>query len=293
MRNSLLNLVWARLSVVAITLIALPIIPIAAIQFGFTSPEYLHRGILQGPATLEENIDFFQQYIGYARGLIEANSTNSLVNGLAVGHLLSSSLKITGPIVIIAIMLALSIGLMIGITAFLGRLGRFLATVVLFLACVPIAVFAYLSLEWLSGAADSGATKLLVAAILLSFYPMHLVATATRTLLQDLTHSGNAEFLRACGFNESGILLSQAPKPLALKLLTLTYPAFIFSLSFCFFVETPLGIPGFGQRFFNAIQSLDYPVIIAFSVSGFITLTAIELTLAVVHTVLDPRAKHG
>jgi ABC-type dipeptide/oligopeptide/nickel transport system permease component len=109
---------------------------------------------------------------------------------------------------------------------------------------------------------------------------------------KDLAANENAQFLRACGFSERDVLVSQAPKPLLLRLLALVYPTILYGLSFCFFVESPFGIPGFGQRFLSAVQTLDYPVIIGFSLSGFFVLTVVELTLALAQAACDPRLRH-
>lgn len=292
MKSSLVKLALVRLLAVLLTMAVLPLVPIAAIKLGFTSPEYLRRGVLQGPAagTAEGNV--VQVYLETTRGLLGATLGNSLATGLPVGQLLRTSLNATLPILAAALLIALALGLVLGIGAALSRTGVVALGLVTLVACIPIVALGYLALEWLRNSIN-GPVRILVPATLLALYPAYLVARTTRATLAELATSENARFLRACGFTERAVLVSQAPKPLLLRLLALVYPTLLYGLSFCFFVEAPFGIPGFGQRFLSAIQTLDYPVIIGFSLCGFLALTAVELTLAVAQAACDPRLRHA
>lgn len=293
MKTALWKLALVRLTAILMTTALLPLIPIATVKLGFTSPEYLHRGVLQGPAISGKEIGIVQAYIETTQGLLKATFGNSLATGSPVGRLIKSSLAATAPILGVTLFLSMGIGVVLGIAAVLGRGGVMLFSVTMAVACVPIVVLAYLALEWLGAFTANSAVRVLVPAVLLCLYPAYLIASTTRTTLADLTASENAQFLRACGLSEQDILFSQAPKPLLLRLLALVYPTLLYGLSFCFFVEAPFGIPGFGQRFLRAIQALDYPVIIGFSLSGFLVLTIIELTLALAQAACDPRLRHG
>lgn len=293
MRESLLKLALVRLAAVLLTMAVLPLIPIAAVKLGFTSPEYLHRGVLQGPATVGTKNGIAQAYIETTKGLLAATLGNSLATGQSVGQLLRSSLSATIPILAVALLLSLSAGLALGIAAALGRVGAVLLAITTVIACVPMVALAYLALDWLRPSTDTAAVRILIPATLLSLYPAYLIARTTRATLAELAANENAQFLCACGFSERDVLVSQAPKPLLLRLLALVYPTILYGLSFCFFVESPFGIPGFGQRFLSAVQTLDYPVIIGFSLSGFFLLTVVELTLALAQAACDPRLRHG
>lgn len=292
MKTALWKLILVRLAAILMAMVLLPLIPIATVKLGFTSPEYLHRGVLQGPASSVKETGVVQAYIETTQGLLTATFGNSLATGVPVGRLLKSSLAATAPILGVTLFLSLGIGVVLGISAVLGRGGVMLLSVAMAVACVPIVVLAYLALEWLGAFTDNAAVRVLVPAALLCLYPAYLIASTTRTTLADLASSENAQFLRACGFSEQGILFSQAPKPLLLSLLALIYPTLLYGFNFCFFVEAPFGIPGFGQRFLRAVQALDYPVIIGFSLSGFLVLTVVELTLSLAQAACDPRLRH-
>jgi ABC-type dipeptide/oligopeptide/nickel transport system permease component len=293
MKGALLKLALVRLAVVLLTMALLPLVPIATVKLGFTSPEYLHRGVLQGPATVGTESSVVQAYVETTKGLLAATLGKSLATGQSVGQLLRGSLSATAPILAVALLLSLSAGLALGITAALGRVGAVVLAITTVIACIPMVALAYLALDWLRADTDTAAIRILVPATLLSLYPAYLIARTTRATLADLAASENAQFLRACGFSERDVLVSQAPKPLLLRLLALVYPTLLYGLSFCFFVESPFGIPGFGQRFLSAVQTLDYPVIIGFSLSGFFVLTVVELTLALAQAACDPRLRHG
>lgn len=293
MKGALLKLALVRLAAVLLTMALLPLIPITTVKLGFTSPEYLHRGVLQGPTTVGTESSVVQAYVETTRGLLAATLGKSLATGQSVGQLLRGSLSATAPILAGALLLSLSAGLALGISASLGRVGAVVLAITTVIACIPMVALAYLALDWLRADTDTAAVRLLVPATLLSLYPAYLIARTTRATLADLSASENAQFLRACGFSERDVLVSQAPKPLLLRLLALVYPTLLYGLSFCFFVESPFGIPGFGQRFLSAVQTLDYPVIIGFSLSGFFVLTVVELTLALAQAACDPRLRHG
>jgi peptide/nickel transport system permease protein len=235
-----------------------------------------------------------ETYSATLRGIFTAAFGRSLATGQPVGLLLRDSLVSTGPTLGLAVLLALTLGAAVGVGASLHRSGAMALTIGSVLACLPIVVLAYVVLDGLSAVPRiaSYGVCLFMAAVLLALYPTYLTAKTTRGLLTDLMASEQSRFLQACGFSERRALLGLAPKPLMLKLLALVYPTLLYGLSFAFFVEAPLGIPGFGQRFLTAIQTLDYPVIIAFSVVGFVALTLVELTLCLVQAVADPRLRH-
>lgn len=293
MKAALLKLALVRLVAILLTMTLLPLIPIAAVKLGFTSLEYLHRGVLQGPAVTGTEDGIVQAYVETTKDLLAVTFGKSLATGQSVDQLLRSSLLATTPILGMALLLSVIVGLALGIAAALGRTGAVVLAIATVVACVPMVALAYLSLEWLRGYTDVGVVRLLVPAVLLSLYPAYLIARTTRATLADLAAGENAQFLRTCGFRERDILVSQAPKPLLIRLLALVYPTLLYGLSFCFFVETPFGIPGFGQRFLSAVQTLDYPVIIGFSVFGFLMMTVVELTLALAQAACDPRLRHG
>lgn len=292
MKSPLLKLALVRLAAVLLTMALLPLVPIATIKMGFTSPEYLHRGVLQGSAGGATEGSVAQVYLATTRGLLGATLGRSLATGQSVGQLLRSSLNATLPILGVALAISVVLGLVLGIAASLSRLGAYALGLMTLVACIPMVAVGYLALEW-SGSSTGGLIRVLVPAMVLALYPAYLAARTTRATLADLAGSENARFLRACGFSERAVLISQAPKPLFLRLLALVYPTILYGLSFCFFVETPFGIAGFGQRFLTAIQTVDYPVIIGFSICGFLGLTALELTLAVAQAACDPRLRHA
>jgi ABC-type dipeptide/oligopeptide/nickel transport system permease component len=293
MKATLLKLVLVRLAAILLTMALLPLIPIAAVKLGFTSPEYLHRGVLQGPAVTGTENGVVQAYVETTSDLLAASFGKSLATGESVGRLIRSSLGTTAPILAVALAFSMGVGLALGVGTALSRAGGLALAIATVIACVPMVAPAYLALEWLRGYTNVDAVRLLVPAILLALYPAYLVAGTTRATLAELAASENAQFLRACGLSERDILFSQAPKPLLMRLLALVYPTLLYGLSFCFFVETPFGIPGFGQRWLSAVQALDYPVIIGFSLSGFLVLTVVELTLSLAQAACDPRLRHG
>ena len=293
MKRELSKLILVRALVVTLTVFILPLIPIAAVKIGFTSPEYLHRGILQSVPLVGTETGIIRTYIETTKGLMASSLGKSLATGQSVDWMLWESLTVTIPILILVLIVSLSVGLAIGVLATIRRTGIVILFALMVAACIPMVTVAYLMMEWLRDIASNTAVGTLSSAALLSLYPAYLVAKTTRATLENILISESAQFFRACGFSERYILFSQAPKAIFFRLLALTYPILLYGLSFSFFVESPFGISGFGQRFINAIHSLDYPVIIGFSLFGFLMLTVVELFLTLVQAGCDPRLRHG
>lgn len=292
MKTEISKIIIVRLATFFFLVALLPLISIITVRMGFTSPEYLHHGVIQGSPISGMGDSVFDEYSNIINGIIKLTFGNSLVTGQPVNELLYKSIIKTTPILCLTLIFSLYSGLMLGIIATLFSYGKPIMITITLLACIPIIVLAYLILDWFYLITNTTFFQIFIPVILLSIYPSYLTAETINATLKDIIKSENAQFLRACGFSDVHALSSLAPIPLLFQLIELAYPTLLYTFSYSFFVEAPFGIPGFGQRFFNAVQTLDYPVIIGFSLFGFFLMAIIELIIAFVQIALDPRLKH-
>ncbi|MBV6416561.1 MAG: Oligopeptide transport system permease protein OppB [Steroidobacteraceae bacterium] len=220
-----------------------------------------------------------------------------------VNELLGSGLPISASLGLAALLLALCVGVPLGLLAAIRRgsaldhaVAAFTAPAIALPAFVlgPVLALAFgLRLHWLPAAGwEGGALRYAVLPVITLATPvLAYVARLTRAGLLDVLNLDYIRAARARGLGARRVILVHALKPALLPLVSWLGPAVAFVLTGSLVVETVFGIPGAGRFLVEGALSRDYTLVMGMIVVyGVITL-ACNLGADLAYGWLDPRIR--
>ncbi len=235
-----------------------------------------------------------------------------------VNDIFRDQLPISAQLGVMALLVALALGVPLGILAALKQntvfdyLGM---TVAIFGVSVPVIVLGPLlvwifgvTLKWLPTAGWGAKPPFLLGFLPSRFSPDYfnyalmpavalgvggsaLLARLTRASLLQVIREDYIRTARAKGLAERVVIVRHALKNALIPVATVLGPMFANLVTGTFVTEQVFGVPGLGKYFVTSISNRDYPVIM-----GTILLFAIILVLAnvvvdIVYAFLDPRIR--
>ena len=200
-----------------------------------------------------------------------------------------------------AILLALAVGVAVGLAAALRPntfLDRFLMSSVLVGVTLPnfvlgpllILVFA-LKLGWLPVAGWGDWTNLILPSVVLAARPAALIGRMTRASMLETLRQDYIRTARAKGLSPATVLIKHALKNAFLPVLTTAGVSFGYLLSGSFVVETIFTVPGVGYQSINSLFQRDYSVIQGTTLLLAVVFVATNLIIDLLYAALDPRVK--
>jgi ABC-type dipeptide/oligopeptide/nickel transport system permease component len=258
------------------------------VKYGLDKPVLAQYGLfLRNMARGDFGISFTQQ--------------NRSVNDIIRDHF-----KVSAVLGLLALFVATLGGILLGsLTArFRGRLtDRTLLFVVVLLISVPGFVFAalgQLGALWLNQRA--GATILPVAgwggfrfmilpALALGLGTLAFLTRLMRSSLLEIVHQDWVRTARAKGLPPWRIFWSHQLRNAILPVITLLGPALASITTGGFVVESVFAIPGLGRYFVQAVQQLDYTVIMGLTVFYGAFLALMVIVVDILYGFVDPRIR--
>lgn len=250
---------------------------------------------------------FFVQYGTWLWKAAQGDLSNSLVSSEAVLTSIKRCLPHTLLIVAMALMLALLVGIPLGIAA-ASRPGSWIDSFVMAVASLGVAVpnfwlgmllvaFFALELNWLPAtgavafAQDPwGALRhALLPAVALASGGIAEVARQLRSSLVEILSSQQVRTLHAKGLPPSSILWRHGLKNVSVNLLTVVSLLANRMLAATVVVEAVFAIPGMGSLIVNAAMNRDFPVVQGVVFAMVLIVVGLNLLTDILYSVLDPR----
>ena len=250
---------------------------------------------------------FLVQYGAWLGKAVQGDLSKSLVSSEQVLTSIKRSLPHTLLIVILAMTIALVVGIPLGILA-ASRPGSWLDGFVMAVASLGVAIpnfwlgmllvaFFALSLGWLpaTGAvafADNpwqAFRHALLPAIALASGGIAEVARQLRSSLVEILSSQAVRTLHAKGLSPSNILWRHGLKNVSVNLLTVISLLANRMLAATVVVEAVFAIPGMGGLIVNAAITRDFPVVQGVVFVMVLIVVTINLVSDILYSVLDPR----
>jgi peptide/nickel transport system permease protein len=250
---------------------------------------------------------FLVQYGSWLANAVQGDLSKSLANGERVAESIARAFPNTLLIVVLAMSVALAIGIPLGMLA-ASRPDSARDRIVTSIASLGIAVpnfwLAMLLVAWLAlgmgwfpatGAhplKDDPAKALhhaILPALALAAGGVAEVSRQLRSSLVEILASPPVRTLRAKGLSPAAILWKHGLKNAGVNLLTVTTLLFNRLLAATVVVEAVFAIPGMGNLIVNAALTRDLPVVQGVVFVMVLVVIAINLTADLLYTVLDPR----
>jgi peptide/nickel transport system permease protein len=248
-----------------------------------------------------------ERYRNWVADVARGNLGHSLVLHAPVWSLIRLPLLRTGVLATIALLIAWSVSLALGIAA-ARRAGslidRLCSVIILLAASTPRLVLALLALAFISStplmnvvgpASNSGvgvwSFRVIPPAIILSVPLLALFLAQTRVVIREGLNEEFVRVARARGAPEWMVLLRHALRPAAGPLITI----FGFSLggvmSGSVIVEAVMGWPGLGQLTVSAVETRDIPLLLGGTLVAAAAVMAGNLAADILQRLNNPRLR--
>lgn len=228
-----------------------------------------------------------------------------------------SRLPATLELAITALVLAVALGLPLGILAGLKDdtiFGRAIMSGSIFGFSLPnfwiglmlVLLFA-VELRWLpaSGRGDtveiggigfaiftwSGLKHMLLPAFTLSLYKSALVIRLAQAGVREVLLQDYMRFARAKGLSPARIVLVHILKNISIPIITVLGLELGSMIALAVVTETVFAYPGMGKLLIDSINRLDRPVIVAYLMLTVVIFVMINLAVDLIYVVLDPRVR--
>lgn len=277
------------------------------------APGNFYSGEKRIPAAIEKNIrekygldsPWYRQYSRSMGHLLQLDFGTSLkYEGQSVNAIIARSFPVSAIIGVLAYLLALLVGVVVGSVAALKQNSRWdYASMTLAMLGIsipnfvlgPILVLIFsLTLYWLPPSRWGGfpSKNLVLPVITLSAIYMAYIARLTRAGMLEVLRSDYIRTARSKGLSESQVVIRHALRGGLLPVVSYTGPALAFLLTGTVVVERIFALPGLGNYFIQASLNRDEPLVIGIVAFIAIILLMMNLLVDIAYAYLDPRIRY-
>ena len=277
----------------------------------------LPEQIAQLRADLGLDQPFFVQFWHFLLNAVQGEFGLSLRQGAKVSRLLTERFPATLELALVAAVMALSLGIPMGVYAALKR-GTFTSqlfmTVSLLGVSLPtfligillILVFAVL-LGWFPSFGRGEVTQLgawstgllsakgwhhiILPAVTLAVFQLTLIMRLVRAEMLEVLRTDYIKFARARGLTSNAIHFGHALKNTLVPVITITGLQLGSLIAFAIITETVFQWPGMGLLFIQAVTFADIPVMAAYLCLIALIFVVINLVVDLLYFVVDPRLR--
>ena len=260
---------------------------------------------------------FFIQFAAFVGNALQGEFGMSLRQGRKVSSLIVERLPATLELSLAAAVIALVVGIPLGVYAALRR-GRRLAQALMGFSLLGVSlptfligiflilIFAVL-LKWLPsfGRGDTvdlggwttgllsadGWRHLVLPAITLSVYQLALIMRLVRAEMLEVLRTDFIKFARARGLSDRAVYFGHALKNTLVPVMTITGLQLGGLIAFAIITETVFQWPGMGFLFIQAVQFADIPVMAAYLCLISLIFVVINLVVDLLYFAVDPRLR--
>ena len=262
---------------------------------------------------------FVLQYWRFLQGAVQGDFGVSYRQARPVGEILAERLPATLELAAVSGLLALTLGVALGVMTAIRR-GGWLSSAVMTASLIGVSLPTFLigilliwvfSVElgwlpsfgrgevvdlgwWTTGfLTPSGRAALILPAITLGLYQMTLIMRLVRAEMLEVLRQDYIRFARARGLKERAVNFRHALRNTLVPVITVTGLQLGSIIAFAIITETVFQWPGVGLLFINAVQFVDIPVMAAYLMMISVMFVAINLVVDLLYVAIDPRLRVG
>jgi ABC-type dipeptide/oligopeptide/nickel transport system permease component len=269
-------------------------------------PARVIAGVLASPEDVEHvrksmGLDqpLLVQYGYFLSSLIRLNLGTSAHTGAPVVEEIASRLPYTVGLALVALAIALTIGLLAGVAAAVSRntvLDLLISSFSVFGVSMPvywlglmmIILFA-INLHLLPAAGADEPTSIIMPAITLALFSLALIARMTRSSMLEVLGQDFVRTARAKGAPFRSVVFRHALRNALLPIMTVVGLQFGALLGGAVVTETVFAWPGVGRLLIDSIFFRDYPVVQGLVLMFGTTFVVINLLVDLLYAYVDPR----
>jgi peptide/nickel transport system permease protein len=257
------------------------------------------------------------QFINFVSHAVRGEFGLSLKQGRKVSTLIAERFPATLELAIVAALLALALGLPLGVYTALRR-GQPLAQMVMAVSLLGVSLPTFLlgilfiwlfavTLAWLPsfGRGETvdlgpwqtglltwdGWRHMVMPALTLAVYQITLILRLVRSEMLEVLRTDYIKFARARGLTDRAVYFSHAMKNTLVPVITITALQLGGLIAFSIITETVFQWPGMGSLFVQAVQFSDIPVMAAYLCLISLVFVVVNLAADLLYVAVDPRLR--
>lgn len=240
------------------------------------------------------------QFINWMKGILQGDFGVSLKNGREISAIIGESFPISAKLGLMAMAVAMTLGILFGSTAALMR-NKLPDRIIVFFStlftAVPSFVLATLlllvfciTLKWVPVWTANDPSYILPV-IALAAYPMAYITRLSKTSMLDALSQDYIRTARAKGVSRTKMIFKHALRNSMIPVITYAGPQIAYIITGSMVVETVFTVGGIGSKFITAINDRDYTMIMATTVFLATIMVIANLLCDLLYKAVDPRIK--
>jgi oligopeptide transport system permease protein len=203
-------------------------------------------------------------------------------------------------LVLFSSLIAIGVGIPLGVLSVKkpkAWISRFISVGLAGLVAVPNFVFGLLAIivlaSWLKLIKVipdwENPSDWIVPAVVLAIMPMASLARVTNASLMNILNEDFVRTARGKGLTETQVMLNHVMRNALVPIITFMGPVLMEMFTGLFIVEYLYSFPGFGQEYWAAVISLDYPMIMGLTLIYAVGMMIVSILIEFLCVYLDPR----
>ncbi|RNB85359.1 ABC transporter permease [Brevibacillus nitrificans] len=242
------------------------------------------------------------QYVNYLKSIAQGDLGISFKQSdVTVNELISRGFPVSAKVGLIAIVIALVVGMLLGITSAIKRgkwpdwLSMIVATIGIsipnFVMTVLMLFLFVVVMKLLPSYGLSSWKHYILPVAGLAFGPIAYIARLMRSSMLEVMRQDYILTARAKGVPEYRVIFKHALKNAIIPIVTYLGPLVAALLTGSFIVERIFSIPGIGRDFVSGISDRDYSVILGLTVFLGIFIIISNFIVDILYAIIDKRVK--
>lgn len=260
------------------------------------APSEAVKAVLEARFNLDKSVP--EQYVLYLGNILQGDFGVSIKTGRDIALTITESFSISARLGGMAVVVALTVGLVMGSIAALTR-NKLPDRLIIFFSTLSTAVPSFvlatllllvfsIQLGWIQvWSAES--TNYILPVIALSLYPMAYITRLTKSSMLDALGQDYIRTAKAKGVAQWKIIFKHALRNALIPIVTYVGPMTAYILTGSLVVESVFTIGGLGSKFVSGITNRDYPMIMATTIFLATLMVIANLISDLVYKLVDPR----
>jgi len=246
----------------------------------------------------------YEQYARWIGGILQGDLGPSYrYPDRSVNDIIGAGIMTTVQLGIMAFLLAVIVGIPLGIFAALGHnrgpdylstgisvIG--IATPSFVLAIMLILIFS-VTLGWFPVTGWKGPNTWVLPTIALAGFPIAVIARYTRASMLEVTRKDYVRTAHSKGVNDRNVVTRHMIRNALIPVVTILGPILAFLVTGSFIIEQIFSVPGVGRFYLTSISTRDYPLLMAMTLIYAFTVAFLNLVVDILYAYIDPRIRYS
>ncbi|AHB13719.1 MULTISPECIES: ABC transporter permease [Dehalococcoides] len=246
---------------------------------------------------------FYEQYINYVWNALHGDlGVSYKYQDRSVTEIIGTGLPITATLGVVAFLLALVIGIPLGMAAALKQnsivdyaavgFSTVFASIPGFVLGILLVIIFSVWLHWLPTSGWGDWRQIIMPAFSLAALPAAYTARITRASMLEVVRQDYIRTARAKGLSERIILFRHTLRNALIPVVTVAGPELAFLISGSFIIENIFSIPGVGRLFVQGVFARDYGLIMGTILFYAFAVAIVNLIVDIMYGWIDPRIRY-